>query len=181
MTSIFVFSACQDTLEEEFQNPQQYVPESDQLASGMFTNALLQYKFYIKDYGEYWWQLGGNGIPSYAQIYVTKKTATGKAKKVYYRANQYKKNRLVDKAIQDYKTVIKIAPDFIDAHYELAAIYFNQKTPELTFVPPHFNMIAKEKVRVIKIKKRRKKTDIPPKKTISSLPKPKSGKVISPS
>ena len=58
---------------------------------------------------------------------MTKKTATGKAKKVYYRANQYKKNRLVDKAIQDYKTVIKIAPDFIDAHYELAAIYFNQK------------------------------------------------------
>lgn len=64
---------------------------------------------------------------SYGQSYVTKKTATGKAKKVYYRANQYKKNRLVDKAIQDYKTVIKIAPDFIDAHYELAAIYFNQK------------------------------------------------------
>ena len=66
-------------------------------------------------------------ISSYGQNYITKKTATGKAKKVYYRANQYKKNRLVDKAIQDYKTVIKIAPDFIDAHYELAAIYFNQK------------------------------------------------------
>ena len=61
------------------------------------------------------------------QSYTTKKTVSGKAKKVFYRANQYKKNRLVDKAIQDYKTVIKIAPDFIDAHYELAAIYFNQK------------------------------------------------------
>ncbi|MCK0156440.1 SusD/RagB family nutrient-binding outer membrane lipoprotein [Cellulophaga sp. F20128] len=68
MISLIVLSSCQDTLEEEFKNPQQYVPESDQLASGMFTNALLQYKFYIKDYGEYWWQLGGNGIPSYAQI-----------------------------------------------------------------------------------------------------------------
>ena len=66
-------------------------------------------------------------ISSYGQNYVTKKTATGKTKKVYYRANQYKKNRLIDKAIQDYKTVIKIAPDFIDAHYELAGIYFNQK------------------------------------------------------
>jgi len=66
-------------------------------------------------------------LSGYSQGYITKKTATGKAKKVYYRANQYKKNRLVDKAIQDYKTVIKIAPDFIDAHYELAAIYFNQK------------------------------------------------------
>lgn len=64
---------------------------------------------------------------SYGQNYTTKKTVTGKAKKVYYRANQYKKNRLVDKAIQDYKTVIKIAPDFIDAHYDLAAVYFNQK------------------------------------------------------
>jgi len=64
---------------------------------------------------------------SNGQGYTTKKTAQGKAKKVYYRANQYKKNRLVDKAIQDYKTVIKITPDFIDAHYELAAIYFNQK------------------------------------------------------
>ena len=66
-------------------------------------------------------------ISGYGQDYVTKKTATGKTKKVYYRANQYKKNRLISKAIQDYKTVIKIAPDFIDAHYELAAIYFNQK------------------------------------------------------
>lgn len=68
-----------------------------------------------------------SSISGYGQNYVTKKTATGKTKKVYYRANQYKKNRLANKAIQDYKTVIKITPDFIDAHYELAAIYFNQK------------------------------------------------------
>ena len=62
MFSLTVLASCQDVLEEEFQNPQQYVPNPDQLASGMFTNALLQYKFYIKDYGEYWWQLSGNGI-----------------------------------------------------------------------------------------------------------------------
>lgn len=68
MFSLTVLASCQDVLEEEFQNPQQYVPNPDQLASGMFTNALLQYKFYIKDYGEYWWQLSGNGMPSYAQI-----------------------------------------------------------------------------------------------------------------
>ncbi len=78
---------------------------------------------------------------SYSQNYITKKTATGKAKKVYYRANQYKKNRLVDKAIQDYKTVIKIAPDFIDAHYELAAIYFNQK--ELTAAKVELTKVIK--------------------------------------
>ncbi|MDO5979592.1 SusD/RagB family nutrient-binding outer membrane lipoprotein [Flavivirga spongiicola] len=68
MLSMMIFWSCQDVLEEEFQNPQQYEPEPDQLASGLFTNALLQYKFFIKDYGEYWWQLGGNGMPSYAQI-----------------------------------------------------------------------------------------------------------------
>lgn len=66
--SVFLLSSCQDVLEEEFENPQQYNPEDDQLASGMFTNALLQYKFYIKDYGEYWWQFSGNGIPNYSQI-----------------------------------------------------------------------------------------------------------------
>ncbi|MDY7394310.1 SusD/RagB family nutrient-binding outer membrane lipoprotein [Aureibaculum sp. 2210JD6-5] len=66
--SILVFSSCQDVLEEEFKNPHQYEPNPDQLASGMFTNTLLQYKFYIKDYGELWWQLSGNGMPSYAQI-----------------------------------------------------------------------------------------------------------------
>src|SRR6478609_538222 len=65
MTSLW---SCQDVLEKEFQNPQQYEPKSDQLVSGMFTSSLIQYKFYIQDYGEYWWQLSGNGIPSYAQI-----------------------------------------------------------------------------------------------------------------
>lgn len=66
--SMFILWSCQDVLEEEFQNPQQYEPEPDQLASGLYTSALLQYKFYIKDYGEYWWTLSGNGIPNYAQI-----------------------------------------------------------------------------------------------------------------
>lgn len=78
IASMIVLSSCQDVLEEEFKNPQQYEPNPDQLASGMFTNSLLQYKFYIKDYGEYWWQLGGNGIPSYAQIshrYITPRYA----------------------------------------------------------------------------------------------------------
>ena len=68
MLSMMIFWSCQDVLEEEFENPQQYEPEPDQLASGLFTNALLQYKFFIKDYGEYWWQLSGNGMPSYAQV-----------------------------------------------------------------------------------------------------------------
>ena len=68
MLSIIFLSACQDVLEEEFRNPQQYEPEPDQLASGLFTSTLIQGKFYVKDYGEYWWQLSGNGMPSYGQI-----------------------------------------------------------------------------------------------------------------
>ncbi|KFC60577.1 hypothetical protein FEM08_06190 [Flavobacterium gilvum] len=60
--------SCQDNLEEQFNNPQLYTPKDEQLVSGMFTSALLQYKFYIGDYGEMWWQMSGNGMPSYAQI-----------------------------------------------------------------------------------------------------------------
>ncbi len=62
------FSGCQDVLEEEFKNPGVFSPEEDQLAPGLFTTALTQWKFYIKDYGEWWWQLGGNGIFQYGQI-----------------------------------------------------------------------------------------------------------------
>jgi len=57
----------------------------------------------------------------------SKNNLTGKAKKVFYRANQYKKNKLFDKAIKDFETVIKLEPTFIDAHYQLASIYFNKK------------------------------------------------------
>lgn len=60
--------SCQDTLEEEFKNPQLYEPKQNQLVSGMFTSAILQYKFYIGDYGEMWYQMSGNGMPSYAQV-----------------------------------------------------------------------------------------------------------------
>lgn len=108
-------------------------------------------------------------------------TATGKITNIHLIKNRSKKTAeeiiLLLKKIEknslkwQYGTINGIPKDFIVSSY---SIYFNQKTPELTFVPPHFNMIAKEKVRVIKIKKRRKKTDIPPKKTISSFPKPKS-------
>ena len=66
------------------------------------------------------------------QSYVTGKTAEGKAKKVFYRATQYKKNGLFDKAIKDFESVLKIEPTFIDAHFQLASIYFNQKKYSLT-------------------------------------------------
>jgi len=66
--SMITLWSCQDTLEEEFKNPDLYEPVEDQMVYGMFTSALLQYKFYINDYGEMWWQMSGNGMPSYAQI-----------------------------------------------------------------------------------------------------------------
>ncbi len=61
------------------------------------------------------------------QTRVSKDNLTGKAKKVFLRANQYKKNKLFDKAIKDFETVIKLEPTFIDAHYQLASIHFNEK------------------------------------------------------
>ena len=69
----------------------------------------------------------GSCTLTFSQDYVTAKNVEGKAKKMYYRANQYKKNFLIDKAINDYKTAIKLEPKFIDAHYQLASVYFNNK------------------------------------------------------
>lgn len=67
--SVFLlFGSCQDRLEEEFKNPMVYSPDLENLAPGLYTNMLTQWKFYIKDYGEWWWQNGGTGIFTYAQI-----------------------------------------------------------------------------------------------------------------
>ncbi len=68
LIALFLFGACKDTLEQEFKDPSVYTPTKDQLAPGLFTSALTQWKFYIKDYGEWWWQLGGNGVFQYGQI-----------------------------------------------------------------------------------------------------------------
>ena len=65
---LLLAGACQDVLKEEFKNPAVYSPSEDQLSPGLFASALTQWKFYIKDYGEWWWQLGGNGMFQYAQI-----------------------------------------------------------------------------------------------------------------
>ncbi|MCD6200255.1 MAG: SusD/RagB family nutrient-binding outer membrane lipoprotein [Bacteroidales bacterium] len=65
---LLIFPSCQKELEEQFKNPMVYTPPSDQLAPGLFTKALTQWKFYIMDYGEYWWQFSGNGMPEYSQV-----------------------------------------------------------------------------------------------------------------
>lgn len=64
---LLTFNSCQDTLESEFKNPMVYSPDVEQRSPGLFTNALTQWKFYIKDYGEWWWQLE-NGIFLYSGL-----------------------------------------------------------------------------------------------------------------
>ncbi|MFV0590727.1 MAG: SusD/RagB family nutrient-binding outer membrane lipoprotein [Draconibacterium sp.] len=68
LSAFMLFSSCQDRLEEEFKNPMVYSPDLENLAPGLYTSMLTQWKFYIKDYGEWWWQNGGTGIFTYAQI-----------------------------------------------------------------------------------------------------------------
>ncbi len=55
-----------------------------------------------------------------SQTYATKKTADGKAKRMYDRAMQYRKNRQFDKAKKDLEAAIKANPNFIDAYLQLA-------------------------------------------------------------
>jgi len=107
----------------------------------MYGNEVLIENYFMKKYNPLIRQflfclilLIGFGPLAYAQSYVTKKTVGGKVKKVFYRATQYKKNRLFDKAIKDFELAIKLEPTLIDAHYELASIYFNQKNYALTKV-----------------------------------------------
>jgi hypothetical protein len=67
LSTVLMFSSCQDELEKEYENPEQYANPGETLP-GMFTGMLYQWKFYVKDYGEWWWQMGGNGIANYSQI-----------------------------------------------------------------------------------------------------------------
>jgi hypothetical protein len=46
---------CQDQLEKDFNNPEQYEAPKDKLASGLFSSTLYSWKVYVQDYGETWW------------------------------------------------------------------------------------------------------------------------------
>jgi len=54
----------------------------------------------------------------FAQSFTTKKTAEGKAKKLFDRGMKYVFNGLDDKAMADFKKVVGIEPTFIDAHLQ---------------------------------------------------------------
>jgi len=65
---ILVFTACQKELEDQYKNPETVNPPADKVIAGMYTGMLYQWQLFVRDYGEYWWQNSGNGIPAYAQI-----------------------------------------------------------------------------------------------------------------
>jgi hypothetical protein len=60
-------SSCNEELDELWLNPNKYTPQPEEVASGLFTH-MQKTRFWIKDYGEWWWLLGDNGIPQHIQI-----------------------------------------------------------------------------------------------------------------
>jgi hypothetical protein len=71
-----ISTSCQDELKDEYKDPNSVDPPTNKLISGMWTAMTYQWKLYIRDYGEYWWQNDGWGISTYAQInirYITQR------------------------------------------------------------------------------------------------------------
>ena len=62
-----------------------------------------------------------------AQEVITKKSGDSKAHRLFDRATTYERQRLPDKALEDYKKVIKLEPNFIDAHIRIGAYYHERK------------------------------------------------------
>lgn len=60
--------SCTEVLDREFNNPEQYNPDSEVLPSGLFTKTLYDNKIFVQDYGEWWWQLTGMSVTAYSQI-----------------------------------------------------------------------------------------------------------------
>jgi len=61
-------SACQNVLEDEYKNPETVNPPEEKSVAGMFSGMLYQWQLFVRDYGEYWWQNSGWGIPAYSQV-----------------------------------------------------------------------------------------------------------------
>lgn len=68
--SVFALAlgACQDVLKDEYKNPDTVNPPEEKSVAGMFSGMLYQWQLFVKDYGEYWWQNDGWGIPAYIQV-----------------------------------------------------------------------------------------------------------------
>jgi hypothetical protein len=64
----FLCTSCQDTLKEQFFNPESYEAPSNKLGPGLFSQTLYSWQIYVQDYGEWWWALTGYNITAYAQV-----------------------------------------------------------------------------------------------------------------
>lgn len=62
-----------------------------------------------------------------AQNVVTKKDGDSKAHRLFKRGVQYQMARNSSKAIEDFEKVIKLEPNFIDAHIQVGAFYYERK------------------------------------------------------
>lgn len=62
MASIFAFSfsSCTSELDELWNNPNVHNPNPEEVVSGMFTHMQTR-RFWVRDYGEWWWQFGNGG------------------------------------------------------------------------------------------------------------------------
>lgn len=54
----FLLGSCDDQLDKDWQDPQVYQPEPDEVVSGLFTH-MQKTRFWMKDYGEWYWFLSG--------------------------------------------------------------------------------------------------------------------------
>jgi hypothetical protein len=59
--------ACNDDLDRLWNNPNKYTPAPDEVVSGLFTH-IQKTRFWIEDYGWWWWMHGDNGITQLIQV-----------------------------------------------------------------------------------------------------------------
>ena len=62
-----------------------------------------------------------------AQDIVTRKSGDTKAHRLYDRGLTYARQRVPDKALEDFKKVVKLEPRFIDAHIQIGLYYLERK------------------------------------------------------
>ncbi|MDR2145429.1 MAG: SusD/RagB family nutrient-binding outer membrane lipoprotein [Tannerella sp.] len=65
----FLFPACNEELDRDWNNPNVYQPKPDEVVSGLFTH-LQKNRFWLKDYGEWYWILSSwdQGLPQITQV-----------------------------------------------------------------------------------------------------------------
>jgi hypothetical protein len=74
----FLFGSCSDELDKDWNNPNVYQPSPDEVVSGLFTH-MQKTRFWMKDYGEWYWLLSNwdqdFGAVAQVHVYVPYSTA----------------------------------------------------------------------------------------------------------